>query len=264
MSKYLANRQFPRLVPQNSIPVSIHDGEHGQTFGLITNVSEGGASFASGVAYSPGAKILLRISFDRDAEPFVTEAAVAWSREEDGNKKGFVHGVKFSILEEEQIKQLHVTLQRPEFQVVFRPHREFPRLVPRDSVDVSITVTGTQETPGSIVNISEGGASFVSTAPLKLACNVLLKIYFEADNPFVTEARIVWSRESGDPTPNASATLLYGAKFALLEDEQRNALRETLQRPEFKVVFHPDDESGRDLLPGDPRRELQAKAIPTE
>ncbi len=123
MSKYLANRQFPRLVPQNSIPVSIHDGEHGQTFGLITNLSEGGASFDSGVAYAAGSKILLRISFDREAEPFVTEARIAWSRKAEGSNANpsvrFLHGVKFANMEEDQRSELQTILNRPEFKAVF-------------------------------------------------------------------------------------------------------------------------------------------------
>ncbi len=121
MSKYLANRKFPRLVPQNSIPVAIHDGQHGQAFGLITDISEAGCSFDTGVSYAAGSTILLRISFDRDIEPFVTEANVMWSTQQEAGKSSFVHGVKFSRLEKEQLKSLHAILQRPEFQVAFRP-----------------------------------------------------------------------------------------------------------------------------------------------
>jgi len=121
MSKYLANRKFPRLVPQNSIPVAIHDGQHGQAFGLITDISEAGCSFDTGVSYAAGSTILLRISFDREVEPFVTEANVMWSTQREAGKSGFVHGVKFSRLEKEQLKSLHAILQRTEFQVAFRP-----------------------------------------------------------------------------------------------------------------------------------------------
>lgn len=243
MSKYLANRQFPRLVPLNSIPVSIHDGEHGQMFGLVTNLSEGGASFASGVAYAAGSKILLRISFDRDAEPFVTEGTVAWSREEEGKNKGFVHGVKFSILEEAQIKVLRATLQRPEFQVVFRPHREFARLVPGGSIDVSIADSQNKETPGTIVNISEGGASFSTNASYESGSKVLLRIRFEQESHFVTEATIKWVRETGGSRANPSHSFLYGARFATMEEQQHRELQEILSRPEFTVVFHPESES---------------------
>ena len=121
MSKYLANRKFPRLVPQNSIPVAIHEGQHGQAFGLITDISEAGCSFDTGVSYAAGSTMLLRISFDRDLEPFVTEAKVVWSKQQEGSNSGFVHGVRFSRLEEEQLKTLYTILQRPEFGVVFRP-----------------------------------------------------------------------------------------------------------------------------------------------
>ena len=121
MSKYLANRKFPRLVPQNSIPVAIHDGQHGQAFALITDISEAGCSFDTGVSYAAGSTVLLRISFDREVEPFVTEANVMWSTQREARKSGFVHGVKFSRLEKEQLRTLHAILQRPEFQVAFRP-----------------------------------------------------------------------------------------------------------------------------------------------
>ena len=121
MSKYLANRKFPRLVPKNSIPVAIHDAQHGQAFGLITDISEAGCSFDTGVSYAAGSTILLRISFDPEAEPFVTEANVVWSQQQEGSKSAFVHGARFSRLEKEQLKTLYAILQRPEFQVVFRP-----------------------------------------------------------------------------------------------------------------------------------------------
>jgi Tfp pilus assembly protein PilZ len=264
MSKYLANRQFPRLVPQNSIPVSIHDGEHGQTFGLITNLSEGGSSFDSGVAYAAGSKILLRISFDREAEPFVAEATVAWSREADGKSKGFVHGVRFSILEEEQLQLLRVTLQRPEFQIIFRRHREFPRLVPHESIDVSIANDRNEQAPGAIVNISEGGASFSTAVPFRVGSNVLLRISFDPDNPFVTEARIAWSREADGSNADPSFRFLHGVKFANMEEDQRGELQTALRRPEFKAVFIPEADSPGIHLPGAPMAELQTKSTTTE
>ena len=264
MSKYLANRQFPRLVPQNSIPVSIHEGQHGQAFGLITNVSEGGASFAAGVAYLAGSKILLRICFDRHAEPFVTEARVAWSRKEEGKTgKGFVHGVRFSILEEEQARLLRATLQRPEFQVIFRTHREFPRLVPHDSILVSIQDAQSRQTHGLIVNVSEGGASFSTHVAYAAGSNVLLKIGFDPEMPFATEAQIAWGLEAEGSAGDGSPRFLHGAKFAILEDEKRTELHKILKRPEFKVVFRPQTEVSGDDFPGDPRTELQTKSQPS-
>jgi hypothetical protein len=154
-------------------------------------------------------------------------------------------------------------LQRPEFKVVFRPHREFPRLVPRESIVVSIADAPNRETPGAIINISEGGASFASNTYYALGSNVLLRIGFDPDKPFVTEARIVWSREGDDSAPNMNSSFLYGAKFALLEGQQRRMLQETLKRPEFKVIFHQDDKSGGDL-PGAPQTELQTKSTTTD
>ena len=259
MSKYLANRQFPRLVPQDSIPVSIHDAEHGQTFGLVTNVSEGGASFASGVAYRAGSKILLRISFDREAEPFVTEGTVAWSREEEGKSKGFVHGVKFSILEEEQLQVLRTTLQRPEFQVAFRPHREFPRLVPSEAIRVSIGNNENDQTPGYIANVSEGGASFSASVAYGVGSSVILRISFDPDTPFVTGAKIVWAHETEGAEANPDVRFLHGVRFDT-RDEQRRELQTILKRPEFKILFHPDKDSSGADLPHVPQAELQTKS----
>jgi hypothetical protein len=128
---------------------------------------------------------------------------------------------------------------------------------------VSIADAQGKETPGAIINISEGGASFASNAYYGLGSNVLMRIGFDPEAPFVTEARIVWSREGDDSAPSMNASFLYGTKFALLEEQQRRMLEETLKRPEFKVIFHPGDESGGDL-PGAPRAELQTKSTTTD
>jgi Tfp pilus assembly protein PilZ len=228
-------------VPQDSIPVSIHDGSHGQVFGLISNVSEAGASFACGVSYPAGSSILLRIAFDRDAEPFVTEAKIVWSREEDSRSgsRGFLQGVRFCIAEEEQQQQLRAILKRPEFKVVFRRNRQFPRLVPQGSIAVSIHDSSHGETFGSITNISEGGASFATGVSYAVGTSVLLRIRFDhGAEPFVTEGQIVWSSE--EEGRSGSESFVHGVQFSRLEEEQMVELRTILKRPEFKVVFHPD------------------------
>jgi Tfp pilus assembly protein PilZ len=240
MSKYLSNRQFPRLVPQDSIPVAVHDGQHGQAFALITNVSEAGASFAAGISYAVGASLLLRISFDRDAEPFVTEGKVVWCREEErkSGSGGFVHGVQFSILEEEQLEQFRTILKRPEFQVVFRPQRQFPRLVPKESIPVSVHDSSGGQTTGSIINISEGGASLTTGQSYAVGATLLLRITFDSDSePFATEAKVAWGDEKEGST--GSGGFVHGVEFSVSEEEQILRLREILKRPQFKVVFRP-------------------------
>ncbi len=116
MSIYLPERKWPRLVPADAIMVSIYAGLE-QAYGLLSNVSEKGACVVSGVQFQPNSKILLRISFDPEGEPFSTEARVIWSRDESESEKKatFVHGLKFFMNSEEQRGELLAILTRPHF-----------------------------------------------------------------------------------------------------------------------------------------------------
>ena len=89
-----------------------------QAYGLIANISGTGACVVSGIHFPPGSRVLLRIGFQTEGDPFGTEADVVWTRDESeaDHNPTFVHGVKFSILSAEQRSQLASVLTRPGFQ----------------------------------------------------------------------------------------------------------------------------------------------------
>jgi hypothetical protein len=107
---------------------SIYAGTE-QAYGLIANISQAGACLASGIAFKAGSKVLLRIGFDPEGEPFTTEARVVWSREGTENKQNptYYHGVEFNLSTDEQGKELHLILSRPDFEAPIIPGIEPPK-----------------------------------------------------------------------------------------------------------------------------------------
>lgn len=67
-------------------------------FGILSDISVGGAQFLARLSFEPGSCMLLRIGFDPDP-PFSTSADVMWIRGESDAKResSFAHGVRFRI-----------------------------------------------------------------------------------------------------------------------------------------------------------------------
>lgn len=97
--------------------VSIFGPDGDQAYGVITDVSEGGAQVAAGVAFESGSRILLRIGFD-PAEPFATPAEIVWVRDDsdERHKSSYVYGVQFRISDPEQQARLREILISPTFE----------------------------------------------------------------------------------------------------------------------------------------------------
>ena len=93
--------------------VSIYGPDGNQAYGVITDVSVGGANIVVGVGFQAGASLLLRIGFDPDS-PFSTSGEVVWCRNESDEKHraSFSHGVRFLISDPEQIDRLRAILER--------------------------------------------------------------------------------------------------------------------------------------------------------
>ena len=119
MSVYSPERKWPRLVPDNAVMVSIYVGME-QAYGLLANLSEAGACVVSGVDFEPGSKVLLRIGFDANGEPFSSEAKVVWSRDESESEKKatYVLGLRFDMISGEQMVLLKEALARPGFKPI--------------------------------------------------------------------------------------------------------------------------------------------------
>lgn len=117
VSKYFPERLWPRLVPKGSVMVSIFAPDGTQAYGVIANVSEGGAQVVAGVLFESGSRVLLRIGFDPN-EPFATQADIVWMRDESDakHKSSYVYGVQFRISDPEQQQRLREILQSPSFE----------------------------------------------------------------------------------------------------------------------------------------------------
>ena len=116
MSKYIPERIWPRLVPKGSVMVSVYGQSSEQAYGVLSDISEGGAQFVAGVHFEPGSRVLLRIGFNPD-EPFSTPAEIVWTRDESDpkHKSNHTHGVRFRIEDPEQRARLREILLSPEF-----------------------------------------------------------------------------------------------------------------------------------------------------
>ena len=115
MSKYFPERVWPRLVPKGSIMVSLFAPDGSQAYGVIGNISEGGAQVVAGVHIESGNRVLLRIGFDPE-QPFATSGVVVWSRDASDDKhNSFVHGIQFVIDDPEQRERLRAILSDPQF-----------------------------------------------------------------------------------------------------------------------------------------------------
>ncbi len=117
MSKYQPERVWPRLVPQGSVMVSIYGPGGNQAYGVITDVSVGGAKIVAGVGFPAGASLLLRIGFDPDA-PYSTSGRVIWCHDESDatHRASFSHGIRFMITDPEQEGRLRAILESPGFE----------------------------------------------------------------------------------------------------------------------------------------------------
>ena len=131
MTKYFPERTWPRLVPKGSVMVSVHGPSSGQAYGVLSDISEGGAQFVAGVLFDTNSRVLLRIGFNPE-EPFSTPADIVWTRDESDarHRANFAHGVQFRIEDLEQRERLRTILTSPEFGSPIGPgaHRTAPGL----------------------------------------------------------------------------------------------------------------------------------------
>ncbi len=96
--------------------VSVYGPTSEQAYGVLSDVSEGGAQFVAGVLFEPKSRVLMRIGFNPE-EPFSAPADVVWTRDvsDAKHKANYIHGVRFRIEDPEQRERLRAILTSPEF-----------------------------------------------------------------------------------------------------------------------------------------------------
>jgi hypothetical protein len=117
LSKYRPEQDWPRLVPRDKITVSIHQRNIGQTYGVLGDISDLGATIVTEIRLEPSTVVLLRIAFRNVPDGFVTQGEIVWTREASGSSKAFTHGVIFSLSEEEHRAQLREILDSDDFKL---------------------------------------------------------------------------------------------------------------------------------------------------
>ncbi|GMR23901.1 MAG: hypothetical protein BMS9Abin37_2377 [Acidobacteriota bacterium] len=115
--------------------VSIFGPDGEQAYGVIANVSEGGAQVVAGVSFESGSRVLLRIGFD-PSEPFATPADIVWVRDEsdETHKSSYAYGVQFRIKDPEQLARLREILENPSFEQPVLPGQQANPAVGLDSM----------------------------------------------------------------------------------------------------------------------------------
>lgn len=74
----MRHRETVRIVPRRPITVAIQDGDAPFAYGVVANISEGGACIWTDVSLEPGHDVRLRLSFPRGSQPVDARGVVVW------------------------------------------------------------------------------------------------------------------------------------------------------------------------------------------
>jgi PilZ domain len=75
----MRQRESVRFVPRNPITIAIQDGGVPFAYGVVANISEGGACIWTDVSFDPGTSLSLRLSFPRGSQPLDADGVVVWA-----------------------------------------------------------------------------------------------------------------------------------------------------------------------------------------
>jgi uncharacterized protein (TIGR02266 family) len=74
----MQHREAVRIVPRSPITVAIQDGGVPKAYGVVANISEGGACIWTDVSLEPGHDVRLRLSFPKGSQPLDARGVVVW------------------------------------------------------------------------------------------------------------------------------------------------------------------------------------------
>ena len=78
----MRERDAVRIVPRNPITVALQEASTPFAYGVVANISEGGACIWTNARLEPGRNVALRLSFPRGSQPIDAEGLVVWGRAE--------------------------------------------------------------------------------------------------------------------------------------------------------------------------------------
>jgi len=103
----MRERAKARFTPSRSVTVAFEGQGSSRSYGVVANLSEGGACVWSDAPLKAGQRIRLAVSFARASRPVPAEARVVWTG--PGSKPGANrYGVEWDVAtpEAEQLRQL--------------------------------------------------------------------------------------------------------------------------------------------------------------
>jgi hypothetical protein len=118
-------------------------------------------------------------------------------------------------------------------------NRIAPRFVPAYSVSAAILDGDFHIIQGVVANISETGASLVTSRDVACGPDVKLKISQHANGLFETQARVVWASQGICTTQDVAGALL-GVSFLQITPTEREKIRQFFLDPEEKIVLTSD------------------------
>ena len=75
----MKERRSVRVIPKTSITVAIEDeGQRTAAFGVVANISEGGACVLTDGRFEVGRNVGLQLSFAREPQPLDAQGVVVW------------------------------------------------------------------------------------------------------------------------------------------------------------------------------------------
>ncbi len=74
----MRERGAVRVTPRNAITVVIENQGFPFAYGVVANISEGGACVWTNGRFEVGERFVLRLSFAREPDPFETAGVIVW------------------------------------------------------------------------------------------------------------------------------------------------------------------------------------------
>jgi hypothetical protein len=91
----MRQREAVRIVPTMPITVAFQDGGVPFAYGVVANISEGGACVWTDALLDPGASLSLRLSFPRGSQPMDAEGVVVWGEPREA-ARGRRYGLRWA------------------------------------------------------------------------------------------------------------------------------------------------------------------------
>lgn len=81
----MQERKAARVSPRSAITAAIEEFDSAYAFGVVANISEGGACICTDRAYPVGEPVVVQLSFRGQEQPLPVEAYVRWCGHDAGD-----------------------------------------------------------------------------------------------------------------------------------------------------------------------------------